>query len=76
MSLHAIKLPYNVELRNHQRDVWNAIFLDQIKQLMLLWHRRAGKDDLCVNATTAYVMEQPMYALYLLPEQRQARKVI
>lgn len=73
---NVIDLPYKFKLRWYQRKVWNALFLDNFKKFMLVWHRRAGKDDLCINVASALMMTEPMYALYLLPQQKQARKVM
>lgn len=71
-----VDLPHKIKLRHYQRDVWNSFFSDEFKKYMLIWHRRAGKDDLCVNIAAGAAMMEPQYILYLLPEHKQARKVI
>lgn len=70
-----INLP-TVKLRYYQRDAWNALFVQNKKKILCVWHRRAGKDDFSLNALTAAAMDKVGYYIYLLPEQKQARKVI
>jgi len=79
-----ITLPYLYQARAYQVPVWDAFFPDiklnplaeAVKRIVLVWHRRAGKDKTCVNLLISKMVERKGYYLYLLPKQTQARKVI
>lgn len=71
-----IRIPYHIQLRNYQQELWNSFFVGKLKKLMVIWHRRAGKDDFCVNFLSAAAMLDVGNYLYLFPEYGQARKVI
>lgn len=72
----AITLPHEWTPRHYQRSAWNAWVNDGYKRLFLLWHRRAGKDDLCLHGTAAHAMERVGNYWHVLPEYEQARKAI
>lgn len=71
-----VKIPESITLRSYQQEPWNAFFNDGIKNIMLIEHRRAGKDDFCINLLAAAAIMEPGYYIYLFPEHKQARKVI
>jgi hypothetical protein len=43
---------------------------------VVCWHRRAGKDDVCLHATACAAMERVGNYWHMLPEYAQARKAI
>ena len=61
--------------RDHQRDVWS--FLEKGgKRAIEIWHRRSGKDEVCLAwASVAAHLKVGNY-WHMLPEASQARKAI
>lgn len=76
MALKVVELPYNFKLRWYQQQAWHALHIEQKKQLFLVWHRRAGKDDLSINILASAAMREKGNYAYILPEYSQARKVV
>ena len=37
--------------RPHQFELWNYLVNQNGKRAMAVWHRRAGKDEVCLHAT-------------------------
>ncbi len=71
-----IELPHNWRPRHYQVNAWNALVNDGIKRLCLVWHRRAGKDDLALHATAVMMHKRPAVYWHMLPQAEQARKAI
>ena len=71
-----ITLPYNWEPRRYQLGAWNALVNEDCKRLCLVWHRRAGKDDLALHATAVKAHQRPATYWHMLPKAEQARKAI
>lgn len=46
------------------------------KRAVALWHRRAGKDDLCLHWAAVSALEKAATYWHMLPEAAQARKAI
>lgn len=71
-----IQLPYNNwRPRQYQMDLWRYLEHGG-KRGVALWHRRAGKDELCLHwAAVASHMRVGTY-WHMLPEAAQARKAI
>jgi len=65
-----------LEFRPYQKKWWNAFFVDHYKNLVLISHRRSGKDLFCINLIAAAMTERVGTYLYLLPEQAHAKRVI
>src|SRR4029078_1570522 len=61
--------------RPYQKVAWNYLQAGG-KRAFLLWHRRSGKDELCLRHTFAAANEKPGNYWYLLPQQEHARKAI
>jgi hypothetical protein len=61
--------------RKYQEAAWNYLRTGG-KRAYLVWHRRAGKDDVCLRHTLQALQERPGGYWYLLPQQEQARKAI
>ncbi len=70
-----VRLPNNWEPRPYQRDAW-AYLHGGGKRACLVWHRRAGKDDLCLHWTACAAFERPATYWHMLPQAAQARKAI
>jgi hypothetical protein len=61
--------------RPHQRPLWRFL-MNGGKRALAIWHRRAGKDDVCLRWMAYAAGKRPATYWYLLPMQRQARRVI
>ena len=70
-----IVLPNGWNPRDYQLPAWNALE-GGIKRLLLLWHRRAGKDDDCLHWAATQAMQRVGNYWHMLPEYAQARKSI
>ena len=46
------------------------------KRAVAVWHRRAGKDEICLHATSVGMFERPANYWYALPEFTTARKAV
>lgn len=71
-----IALPHRYSARIYQKPLWKAMFQDGIRRAILVWHRRAGKDKTVWNVFIQKTQEKVGAYYYMLPKQRQARKVI
>jgi phage terminase large subunit len=84
----SISLPHLFDPRHYQdADLFQQLFphhypwmqalgIERKKRILLLWHRRAGKDLASLSALALEAYERPGNYLYLLPEQTQAKKII
>lgn len=71
-----IQLPANGwRPRPYQQPAWNA-WERGIKRQLLIWHRRAGKDELNLNQHAVATHERIGTYWHMLPEYAQARKAI
>ena len=70
-----IVLPQNWRPRTYQNPLWYYL-RDGGKRAVACWHRRSGKDEICLHATAAASMERPGNYWHMLPEYSQARKAI
>jgi hypothetical protein len=71
-----IQLPANGwRPRWYQRKAWNA-WEKGIKRELLIWHRRAGKDELNLNQHAVGTHTRIGTYWHMLPEYAQARKAI
>ncbi|MDO8707013.1 MAG: hypothetical protein Q7J84_18960 [Sulfuricaulis sp.] len=70
-----IRLPNAWEPRGYQLRAWK--YLEQGgRHAELIWHRRAGKDDLCLHRTAVAAHERVGNYWHMLPQANQARKAI
>jgi len=71
-----LTLPYQFELRDYQRPLWQAMFVHKKRHLLALWHRRAGKTKTIINliVAAAHIKVGAYYHLY--PQAVQARRVV
>lgn len=70
-----IRLPNQWNPRHYQLPVFQA-FEQGIKRFVLVYHRRAGKDSMCINLMAMAAMQRVGNYLYLFPTARQARKAL
>jgi len=61
--------------RHYQEAAWIAAE-QGVKRHALAWHRRAGKDDICLHRTACGAFERVGTYWHMLPEASQARKAI
>lgn len=64
------------EPRDYQREVVRALFIENKKRFINIFHRRAGKDLLWFNLLVPMAIERIGTYVHALPTQVQARKVI
>lgn len=61
--------------RKHQENLWR--YLEQGgKRAMAIWHRRAGKDEMCLHHAAVSAVKRPGNYWHCLPEYNQGRKAI
>lgn len=70
-----VLLPNAWKPRTYQRPAWNALERGT-KRALLVWHRRAGKDDLILHRTAIAAHERVANYWHCLPMYEQARKAI
>lgn len=70
-----IDLPNGWTPRPYQMAAWCA-WEAGIRRLLLIWHRRAGKDDVALHMAAVGAHERPANYWHCLPEYAQARKAI
>ena len=71
-----IPLPHNGwKPRAHQRDLWRYLEKGG-KRAMVVWHRRAGKDEVCLHHAALSLATRPGNYWHCLPEFLQGRKAI
>ncbi len=70
-----IDLPHNWSPRPYQMAAWCA-WEAGTRRLLLIWHRRAGKDDVALHMAAVAAHERPANYWHCLPEYAQARKAI
>src|ERR1700721_442738 len=68
-----IRIPNNWAPRRYQRNVWR--YLEQGgKRAICIWHRRAGKDEICLHWAAASMIDRPSTYWHMLPAYSQGRK--
>jgi len=75
MSGTEVELPYDFDPRWYQEPAWKA-FDEGFKRLLLVHHRRAGKDVNCINFCARATQMRVGTYFYFLPTFAQARRVI
>jgi len=61
--------------REYQRPVWDALNRG-CRHAELIWHRRAGKDEIAMNYAACEMIEKPGTYWHLLPKANQVKKAI
>lgn len=64
--------------RWYQQEFWDYMWTGGLagKHAELIWHRRAGKDDVCLNLAPAAMAIEPGTYWHMLPLSNQVRKAI
>lgn len=62
-------------LRPYQQAAWRATAV-QGKSAAITWHRRAGKDELLLNALAVQAIKRPASFAYMFPENMHARRAM
>lgn len=70
-----LELPYQWTPRPYQRRLWHYLKTGG-KRAVACWHRRAGKDEICLHHTACAIHERIGNYAHMLPEYAQARKAI
>ena len=70
-----IRIPYNWAPRDYQMNVWRYLEHGG-KRAICVWHRRAGKDDVCLHWAAASMVDKPATYWHMLPAFSQGRKAI
>jgi phage terminase large subunit len=67
---------HEFRVRWYQRKFHQALVNRTHDRLMAVWHRRAGKDEIVLNAMRTLAWQDPGTYWHCFPEQKQARKAI
>ncbi len=71
-----IDIPFNGwKPRPHQARLWSYLARGG-KRAIAVWHRRAGKDEVCLHHTAVAALERVGNYWHMLPEYAQGRKAI
>jgi len=70
-----IDLPQGWTPREYQLPAWRYL-QGGGRHAELIWHRRSGKDEVCLHMTARKAMERVAGYWHMLPEASQARKAI
>jgi hypothetical protein len=70
-----ISLPNNWTPRRYQLGSWTYLYKGG-KRAVLIWHRRSGKDEICLHWEAVSAMRRVGNYWHMLPEAAQARKAI
>lgn len=69
-----ISLPYNFEPREYQKPFCRA--WDSFKRIILVAHRRSGKDYTCLSMLVTKAIERVGLYFYIFPTATQGRKIV
>lgn len=67
---------HEFRVRWYQRKFHEALVNRTHDRLLAIWHRRAGKDEVVLNAMRELAWKDPGTYWHCFPEQKQARKAI
>lgn len=70
-----ITIPYHFEPRDYQLPIFEAID-EGIKRIIMVRHRRAGKDKACFNVIVKKAMEEVWIYYYVFPTYSQWKKAV
>lgn len=70
-------MPFKYTLRDYQKPLWRAIFNEEKKRAVYVWHRRAGKDLFGLNVIIVKALtETPGTYWHVFPTYAQGAKAI
>ena len=67
---------HTFRVRWYQHNFHKALVQRTHDRLMAVWHRRAGKDEVTLDAERTLALKEPGTYWHCFPEQKQARKAI
>ena len=67
---------HQFRVRWYQQAFHKALVQREYNRLIAIWHRRAGKDEVVLNAMRELALKEPGTYWHCFPEQKQARKAI
>jgi phage terminase large subunit len=67
---------HQFRVRWYQQAFHEALVNRSHDRLIAIWHRRAGKDEIVLNAMRTLALKEPGTYWHCFPEQKQARKAI
>lgn len=70
-----ITIPYEFQPRSYQIPIFQAID-NGIKRVIMVWHRRAGKDKACFNLLVKKSVEEVWIYYYVFPTYSQWKKAL
>ena len=70
-----VNLPNNWRPRPYQMPAWKYLE-NGGRHAELIWHRRSGKDEICLHHTACKAFERPATYWHMIPQASQARKAI
>lgn len=70
-----VSVPFNYRARKHQVGFWTATAAG-IKRVVLVWHRRAGKDKTCWNYLIKEAFKRVGTYYYIFPDSKMARRIL
>jgi len=70
-----IALPHRWKPRDYQMPLWRYLEGGG-KRAINIWHRRAGKDDVCLHWAAVAAFERPATYWHMLPGYAQGRKAV
>ena len=71
----AIQLPHNWAPRSYQQALWNYLWSGG-RRASAVWHRRAGKDEVCLHWAAVSAHARKGNYWHMLPQAKQARKAL
>lgn len=70
-----VTLPNGWRPRSYQMPLWSYMEHGG-KRAINIWHRRAGKDDVCLHWAAVAAFQRPATYWHMLPEYAQGRKAV
>ncbi len=70
-----VRIPYKYQPRGYQLKAWGELEHGR-KRVVLVWHRRAGKDLMLLNRTICATQERVGVYWHVFPAAKQGRKII
>jgi hypothetical protein len=67
---------HEFRVRWYQADFYRALTEGKVDRAIAIWHRRAGKDEIVLNATRENLFKRPGSYWHCFPAYKQARKAI
>lgn len=68
-------MPHNYKARYYQDPLWDAVE-DGFNRLVIVWHRRSGKDKTCLNIMAVKMLERVGNYFYVFPTYAQGKKAL